>query len=128
MNHAVLFSKWFFISLLLVGIGCSASKKAVYTPAGNWNYTVLNTPQGDIKGTMMITKEEESFAGVLKSSNGTINMKDVSIEENVLSSTFYYEGYKFNFKGTFEGEAFNGNISFSDGEFAVNATRTPPES
>lgn len=128
MNLLLFFDRITLIIFVVAFFSCASTKKIVYTPAGSWNYVVSNTPQGNIKGTMVITQDESLFSGVLNSSAGKIDLNNVEIIENGLNATFNYQGYQFRLKGLFEGESFNGNVSFSEGQFPIIASREIPKS
>lgn len=127
MNLLFVLNRIIALIFIVALFSCSSSKKVVYTPVGSWNYVVSNTPQGNIKGTMIITETDNSFVGSLNTSAGKIDLKNVEIVENGLNASFYYQGYQFSLKGMFEGENFNGNVSFSDGQFPIMASREVPE-
>ncbi len=55
------------IVLLLAGAlaaGCaSTSKIAAPSPVGEWSYFIPNTPQGDVRGTIMVASEDDVYSG-----------------------------------------------------------------
>ena len=55
------------IVLLLAGAlaaGCaSTSKMAAPSPVGEWTYFIPNTPQGDVRGTIMVALEDDAYSG-----------------------------------------------------------------
>ena len=110
----------FCISLLA---GCAASKSA-FSPSGTWDYQVKNTPNGDASGQMTLTKEGDAYSGNFQTSEyGTIQMRDIMMEGNVLTSTFYIQGESFNLNGHFEGDSFTGKITSNYGTFDMIANR-----
>ncbi len=55
------------IVLLLAGAlaaGCaSTSKMAAPSPVGEWSYFIPNTPQGDVRGTIMVALQDDVYSG-----------------------------------------------------------------
>ena len=108
---------------LLVAVSCKATKKMAYTPVGSWDYKVTGTPQGDVEGTMILTKTGDSYSGTMTAMGGSIDLDDVKIEDNKLTCTFDYQGYTLDVSGTFEGETFKGEIGMDYNGFPMTATR-----
>lgn len=114
------------IFLFLTVIGCSGSKKVIYSPVGSWNYTVVGTPNGDAKGTFILTRMENGIKGMFKSNEyGESNMENLSIgENNELKCTMYLSGIDLSLNGIFEGDTFSGNVDAGQtGTFPITATR-----
>ena len=87
----------------LVGYGCAS----VYSPAGNWDYIVTGTPQGDVSGTMVLTETDDGYTGRFISNIGDLDLENLKYsEEEGLSCTFYYQGIEFAITGTFVEEEF----------------------
>jgi len=72
-----------YIRLSLFGIlisfiitACSSSRKStmpvVFDPAGNWNYTVSNTPMGTITGTLNLMNDGVHWTAKMSSSLGVM--------------------------------------------------------
>jgi hypothetical protein len=115
----------FLIIFLITGLlgGCAASKSA-YSPAGTWDYEVKNTPNGDANGKMMLSKNGDEYEGNFQTSEyGTLQMRDITLEGNMLKSTFYVQGETFELNGLFEGDSFSGKITSNYGTFDMIANR-----
>ena len=116
-----------FLLILAAGLiwaGCAATKTtAKYV--GNWDYVVKNLPDGDINGIMTISHDGENFNGDIKSDDGniTITIEDLKIEEDKLSSYFYFQGMKIDMSGEFDGNAYTGSIMVDYNEFPMTATK-----
>ncbi len=121
MNN--LTTRTFLLATLLLAVGCAASKVAKNSPAGAWEYTVKNTPNGDVSGTMTIQQDGEVYTGSLSSTAGTIDLSDVSIEDNTLSSRFTMQGTPLRLTGDFSGDTFTGSVDAGGQSFPVEATR-----
>lgn len=119
--------KYYYVTLvacvLLMAAGC-ATKKAIDPAIGAWEYVVSGTPDGDVTGTMYIAKEGEVYTGNLNGSAGTINLGNITIEDGKMQSEFDFQGYTLDLKGTFEGDAFTGNVSLDEyTQFPIKATK-----
>ena len=102
---------------------CSTSKKLAYTPTGTWEYLVIGTPMGDMKGEFVLSKEGDTFSGYFVTNEGQGEMKDLSLEANNLSCHFSTMGYTVKMSGLFEGESFTGKVMAEGYEFPVTAIR-----
>ena len=114
------------IFLLLTVIGCSGSKKIVYSPVGVWDYIVVGTPDGDATGTFILTSMEDGIKGMFKSNEyGESNMENLLVgENNKLNCTMYLSGIDLSLNGIFEGDTFSGNVDAGQtGTFPITATR-----
>ncbi len=109
----------------LLWAGCATTKTTASKYVGNWDYVVRNLPDGDVNGIMTISQEGDEFKGDIKSDDGSIsiNMEDLKIEVNKLTSYFYYEGMKINMSGDFDGPDFTGSITVDYNEFPISARK-----
>ena len=111
------------VTLFLLVTGCAASRVAKNSPAGAWDYTVKNTPNGDVSGTMNIEQDGEEYTGSLATESGSIDLQNVTIEDGKMSSTFNYQGTPLEMTGTFSEDAFTGSVGAGGQSFPVEATR-----
>jgi len=87
--------------------GCAS----VYTPAGNWDYVVAGTPNGDVSGIMVLTEIEGVYTGKFISDMGELALENVVYsEEEGLSCTLFYQGMEFAITGSFVEETFTGTV------------------
>jgi len=118
------YQKLAFVLLLMVAFtACKGTKKMAYTPAGTWEYLIAGLPDGDQEGMMTLTQSGDKMIGKIESDMGAIDLEDVAIEGNALTSSFSVQGYEVSMKGNFEGETFKGNIEVGGYEFPITATR-----
>lgn len=119
--------------------GCSSSKKTVSSPAtttqnppvasvtgsyiGTWNFTVTGTPDGDTKGEMIISQAGNVLKGMISSSGGQSEIKDLKIVNNVLTGLFDYNGMSINMTGTFNGNSFEGKVDAQGYTFPMTAAK-----
>ncbi len=112
-----------FLVVALVAYACASSKKVADASIGTWEYVIKNTPEGDLNGTLVIAKEGDDYSGYLESSQGRIDLNEVSIQDGNLNSKFNYMGYQVLMSGIFEGNMFNGKVSVDYNDFMMTATR-----
>ena len=114
------------ILLSFLIFGCAGSKKAVYSPVGAWEYTVIGTPNGDTSGTFILTQTEEGMKGVFKSYEyGESDLESLTYGESQdMKCTLYLSGMDLSMTGVFEGDTFSGTIDAGqNGSFPITATR-----
>ena len=119
-----------FLSLLLIIVLAScATKTPVWTPVGNWDYTVTDTPNGDGYGTIFITEENSTLKAVLRSPEyGDSDITNLTISEGQLKGDLSLAGLDMMISGTFEGEVLTGAVDAGQyGLFPLNATRQAEE-
>jgi hypothetical protein len=112
-------------ALVFILLSCAGTKNA-WTPVGNWDYTVSDTPNGDTFGTLIVSEEAGSYTGKLRSPEygDAVISKFALDENNSLSGTFEMAGLELNISGTFEGDVFTGTIDAGyNGSFPIVANR-----
>lgn len=109
--------------LVLIGTACKGTKTAVWSPVGNWDYAVSNTPAGDVTGIMVIAKDGDDYSGELRTEEGSLELEDVKVVDNKLTANFSYQGYSLNLEGTFTGDMMDGEVSMGYDSFTIKATR-----
>lgn len=112
-----------FALMLSTGMSCKGSKAAAWTPAGNWDFVVKNTPEGDVNGTLTLVKGQEGYTGTISTPDGQVDLKDVVIEGDGMKAVMNYGGYQLDVEGTFSGEVMKGSISMGYDSFPMTATR-----
>ena len=110
---------------LFIAYGCASTKKVKDVSIGTWDYTIKNTPEGDLAGNFVIAKEAESYIGSLNSTQGSIALEDITVEDGNLKCNFDYMGYSIMMTGLFEGEAFTGKVSVDYNDFPMTAVKRP---
>ncbi len=116
--------KILFLAIITFWIaGCASTKKISKAYVGDWEYTVKDTPEGDFTGIMTITKQDEGYAGVLKSEDQENPLHNVVIDGNNFSCNFDYMGYNIIVKGVFNGENLTGEMNVEYNAFPFTATK-----
>ncbi len=125
MKKCIKFYLIFTVVAVIIGAGCATTKTTTSKYVGNWNYIVKNLPEGDIRGTMVLSQDGENFSGNLMSDDGSISLKmeDLKIENDNLSSYFYFQGMKIYMDGVFNGDNFSGKVSVDYNKFPVTAQK-----
>ena len=122
-----IFMKNYYFAILvfsMIILAACAAKKMVDPAIGSWEYVVTGTPDGDVKGTMYLAKEGDSYTGNLTGQAGTMKLDNITIEDGKLQSEFSFQGYTLDLKGTFEGDSFSGNVSLDEyTQFPITATK-----
>lgn len=93
--------------------------------AGTWEYEVTDTPNGDVTGDLIITKEGDSYKAKLSSELGEAPINNLSLENNSIKGTFDMQGYEISISGAFDGDALNGEVGVEYTTFPLVAKRKP---
>ena len=93
--------------LAVIGYGCAS----VYSPAGNWDYVVKGTPNGDVDGTLVLNETDGVYSGMFSSNMGELVLENVKYsEETGLSATFWVQGMEMTMTGKFVEDDFTGTV------------------
>lgn len=97
-----------FISFLVLFVlnGCAA-----LGPAGTWEYSVTDTPEGDFYGNMVIEKSGDEYTGYLFANDAKIEFNELTVGEHEIEGTFYYQGNLLQLTGEISDESFTGQIN-----------------
>ena len=135
MRRASFFA-YLLVCVLAGGLvaGCaSTAKMAAPSPMGEWDYTILNTPQGDATGTMTINAEGDLYSGEISSEmlGQVVSMTDVAFTDSTFSfkATFDAGGQLIDTASTLtlRGATMKGMMEVVGfGEFEITAMRKPP--
>lgn len=114
--------------MLLIGllVSCASTSKSAYSPEGNWEYKMEETPDGDAFGTFTLVFVEEALTGHLNSrEHGKILMEQVRLRKgNAFTCVFFMNDADMTMEGIFEGDTFAGTIDADLlGEFPITANR-----
>lgn len=90
---------------------------------GAWTFEVKGTPDGDVKGDMIISTEGNVLKGVIVAFGGQSEIQSLKIDQNLLSGIFYYNGMAINMSGTFNGNNYNGKVEAEGYSFPMTAAK-----
>lgn len=115
------------LPIIFTLISCGGSKNMVKADPilGNWNTITRGTPEGDINSIMTFTKSAEGlYRGILEIDADIVNLENVIISDNMLISTFTYQGMEFELKGAFLGNTFTGEVSGMGSIYPTKGTKS----
>ena len=134
MRRASFFT-YLLVCVLAGGLmaGCASSAKVTApSPVGEWDYTILNTPQGDATGTMMIDAEGGAYIGEISSEmlGQVVSMTDVTFQDSTFKfkATFDAGGQLIDTisRMTLQGSTMKGTMEVAGfGQFDITAMRKP---
>lgn len=120
----------FVFGVFLLISACSTTKstssaKAPVTPAGDWEYTITETPQGDYSGIMNIVQQDKAFKATLNSNGEALPFESFTWDEPTkkVGGEFYYSGMTIVFDGTMAEEEMTGTMSAGGMVFPFKASR-----
>ena len=96
-----------FVIVAFIGYGCAS----VYSPAGNWDYLVKGTPNGDVNGTLVLNETDGVYSGKFVSDMGELELENVKYtEEGDFSASFWIQGMQMSVLGKFVEDTFDGTV------------------
>ena len=129
MNNKSVFRSLTAVLLVIVIASFSyASPAKKFSPAGTWEYSVPDVPEGYQNGNMIIVKLKDGY-GITMGINeySKVEAEHVVYKKKSLSFTLYVEYEEIAISGTFDKDTFTGTLSFSQGESDITAVRKVKE-
>jgi hypothetical protein len=122
MKHSIFYA---FVLLLLASCASTKTMAPVVTPAGDWDYSVTGTPEGDFKGVLNITSTGDVYAGKMISSAGTAPLEGFAYnkETKKITGQVPYNGFMVDLDATMAGDELAGTMSAGGMSFPFKATR-----
>ncbi len=122
-----------FVALFLFGCGTTSKVAAPEAPAppkasavpiyvGSWDYN-LETPQGNMPGTMIVEQVGDLVKGRFASDMGSIEMENLKIESNQLTTRISVQGMEIDVSGTFKEKVFDGKMVVDGFEMPFQANK-----
>ena len=111
-----------FILLTVFFAGCAATKVTTPNYVGRWNYEI-DTPQGRQSGWIILNKEEKEVTGSINSDMGSADLRDLKIENNLLTANFYAFDMDMDLSGEFVEDVLNAKIVVQGYEIAFIANK-----
>lgn len=109
---------------LLLNMAAAPSASLAYDPSGEWAYEVPMPDGTNLSGKMTIEKEGASYKVIIYSDvYGTLNLKDVTMEEITMEANTNIEGDVIDFSFEFDGNTMEGEIYTPDGTIEMTAER-----
>lgn len=116
----------FIISCIVFLASCATTKiSKKITPAGDWDYSITGTPQGDFNGIMTIHQLESNYSAKFNTNGEELAFEKFAWDATTKSVTgeFYYSGTPVSFAATLNGEEMTGAMSAGGAEFPFKAIR-----
>ncbi len=106
--------------------GGVVSDSAAAVVTGTWAF-VADTPEGELRGTFVITQDGGRLGGTITQSGTTDAFDTVSLDGSALTATFTSDQYgEVTITGSITGDAFEGVAEIAGvGSFGLTATRQP---
>ena len=96
-----------------------------FSPVGTWEYSVPGVEAGYEKGSMVIAKVDRDYkVTMILNEYSKTEAEEIVYKRKTLSFTIVVEGEEIQVKGSFNGDDFQGTITYSSGEFNILARRT----
>lgn len=116
---------YIFLGLFLLSSCASTKASKTPTPAGNWDYTITGTPEGDFAGVMTISIVDKIYSAKMVTSAGEITIDKFlyNKETKKMSGEFYYSGTLVLFDAVLVVDQIDGGMSAGGMSFPFKATR-----
>lgn len=122
MKHSILYV---FVILFLVACSSTKTMAPIVTPAGNWDYSVTGTPDGDFKGVLNVTSAGEAYSGKMITSAGEVPLEGFAYnkETKKVTGQVPYNGFMVDLDAIMAGDELAGTMSAGGMSFPFKATR-----
>lgn len=99
-------------------------EEKAYDPSGSWSYEV-EMAEGTMTGDMEIKKVEDEYEVSIETDQfGTLELEDVTLEENTMEANVEIDGAIIDFEFEFDGDSMEGIVYTPDGEIEISAERS----
>jgi hypothetical protein len=115
-----------YILIILFLASCAGTKTSkLITPAGDWDYLVSGTPDGDFKGVLKVAKAADLYTAKMISNNNEVIVENFSFakETNRVAGQVPYNGFMVDMEATLAGDELAGSMSAGGMTFPFKATR-----
>jgi hypothetical protein len=114
-----------FVALMIASCASTKTSKVVITPAGNWDYSITGTPEGDFNGVMSIVAQDKVYTAKMNASGSELPIEKFTWDEATkkVGGELYYSGTSVLFDATLAGEEMIGTMSAGGMNFPFKATR-----
>lgn len=108
-------------------VSAPAAATVAVSPAGDWDYVITGTPEGDFKGVLKITPVAAAFSAKMVSagSGGELVVDKFTFvkETSKVTGEVPYNGYTVAMDAVLAGDEMKGSMSAGGMDFPFNATR-----
>lgn len=114
------------VLMLTMISSCSIFKSAPKADAGfagNYEWIVKDTPDGDYTGTMTIKKTENGYAGEIFIMGMGVKIENMKIENKKMTGNFTFQDMDLDMEAEFAGDAFAGLIYAGDEGYVLTGKK-----
>lgn len=112
------------IFLLTITLNATTIETITTDPIGTWKTLVKDVPDmGDLKGTMKITKDGDTYKVMLASDAGEAELQKIVLKDNKLTGEINLQGVALKLIGSFDDDKFSGRWKSEYGIFNVTAEK-----
>lgn len=111
-----------YILLTVFFAGCAASKVTTPNYIGRWNYEI-DTPQGRQSGWIILNQEGKEVTGSINSDMGSVDLRDLKIDNNVMTANFNAFDMDMDLSGEFVEDVLNAKIIVQGYELPFTAQK-----
>lgn len=119
----ILYPASVLLFVIIFSVGCAVLRKTADIPVGTWDYAIMINPPDPLTGWLVFTREGDTYTGTINSEEGSLPLENLTIVDNNLNCSFFYEGMDIMMKGRFEGNALTGSITVDYSDFPMTATK-----
>ncbi len=117
----------YFTLFALVLSSCATTKPTskAPSPAGNWDYEITGTPEGNFNGVLVINQINDTYTAKMTSASGDLPIEKYAYDKATMkmSGEFDYSGNLVLFDGLMNVDEINGSMSTGGMSFPFKATR-----
>lgn len=118
------FFLFLFVTTLFAGSLSAENKQSETALLGEWKFECPNAPYGYTEGSIFFTEKEGELAGHVKFSDGyKIDLKNVSLSDDVFKSGIYVDYEYVGLKATIDGTKMKGTADSSEGDLSFTANK-----
>lgn len=122
MKNAEIIRYLLITMIAVVWAGCATTRVTTPNYIGRWNYE-LDTPQGRVTGWIILDQEGKEVTGTINSEMGSVELRDLKIEDNNMTANFYAFDMDMDIKGAFVEDKLNAKIIVQGYEMPFTATK-----
>lgn len=118
----------FFFALCAFVLSSCASTKSASTapsPAGNWDYSITGTPEGNFSGVLVIEQINDTYTAKMTNAAGDLPIEKYTFDKATMkmNGEFDYSGTLVLFDAMMAGDEINGSMTAGGMGFPFKATR-----
>lgn len=114
-----------FAMVMLSSCATTKTSTLAVSPAGNWDYVITGTPEGDFSGVMTIIDENKIYTAKMTANGSEINIYKFTWDATTMKigGEFNYSNYTVLLDAGMAAEEMIGTMSVEGMSFPFKATR-----